>query len=358
VFRVPAAAVRAIELRGGTRRLTAVRDAGGWRLDDLPATSGQAEALSDLVDTLAGLRALDAFRPRDRAALGLEPPVATIELRTARRTRKLRLGAPNAAGSALYAERDGHPRVFLIGTGLLSAIDRVFYQQGLAPAPPARVEEGCTGGSMPSPDPHRIASVEELCALVGESNPATQAKINPTLDEYARAFIAHSPFLILSTADRAGRQDASPKGDGPGFVAVEDDRTLLIPDRTGNRLVFGLQNILENPNVGVLFLVPGTGETLRVNGTAELTRDPAILERLSARGKPALLAIRVTVDESFFHCAKAFLRAQLWKPETWAPLRVSFGRMMAPKLAPSRDADAQLAQAIDQMIDEDYRTNL
>lgn len=211
---------------------------------------------------------------------------------------------------------------------------------------------------MPSADPHRIDSVAALRALVGDSNPATEAKINPTLDEFARGFIARSPFLILSTADRTGRQDTSPKGDGPGFVAVEDERTLLIPDRTGNRLVFGLQNILENPHVGVLFLVPGTGETLRVNGTAELTRDPAVLERLGARGKPALLAIRVTVEEAFFHCAKAFLRAQLWKSETWVPLKVSFGKMMAPKLAPSRDADEQIAQAIDQMIDEDYRTNL
>jgi uncharacterized protein len=211
---------------------------------------------------------------------------------------------------------------------------------------------------MSSPDPYRIATVEELRALVGESSPAVAAKLGAALDEHARAFIARSPFLVLATSDREGHEDVSPKGDDPGFVAVGDDRTLLIPDRTGNKLVFGLQNILANPRVGVLFMVPGTGETLRVNGTAELTRDPAILERLTARGKPALLAIRVTVEECFFHCAKAFLRARLWKPETWAPLQVSFGRMLAPKLSAEKDATEPLAQAIDQMIAEDYRTNL
>src|SRR4029077_15976102 len=93
-----------------------------------------------------------------------------------------------------------------------------------------------------------------------------------------------------------------------------------------------------NPRVGILFMIPGTGETLRVNGAAELTRDPAILARLAARGKPALLAIRVTVEECFFHCAKAFLRARLWKPDTWTPLQVSFGRMLAPRLAPEEGA--------------------
>jgi PPOX class probable FMN-dependent enzyme len=207
---------------------------------------------------------------------------------------------------------------------------------------------------MSSPDTHRVDSLAALRAIVGEAGPAVEAKLGSTIDAHARAFIARSPFLVLSTSDRAGRQDVSPKGDDPGFVAVADERTLLVPDRTGNRLVFGLQNILENPHVGLLFLVPGTGETLRVNGTATLTREPAILERLTARGKPALLAIRVTVDECFFHCAKAFLRAKLWKPETWTPLEVSFGKMLAPKMG----GDEQVAQAIDQLIADDYRTNL
>jgi PPOX class probable FMN-dependent enzyme len=204
-------------------------------------------------------------------------------------------------------------------------------------------------------DPHGIASGEALRAIIGEMNPAVQMKVSAALDEYARAYIARSPFVVLSTSDRAGRQDVSPKGDGPGFVAVESDTSVLIPDRKGNRLVYSLQNILENPHVGVLFLVPGTNETLRINGTAALTADPAVCERLAARGQPAQLAIRVTVEECFFHCAKAFLRAQLWQPTTWPEnLRISFGKMLAPKFG----GDAQLEKSIDQMIDEDYRNNL
>jgi uncharacterized protein len=207
---------------------------------------------------------------------------------------------------------------------------------------------------MADANAHRIETVEALRALIGEPNPAVQVKLGRTIDDFARDFIARSPFLVLSTSDVDGRQDVSPKGDVPGFVVVENDHTLLIPDRKGNRLVFGLQNILANPHVGVLFLIPGTNETLRVNGRAELTSDPQVCARLSARGSGALLAVRVTVEECFFHCAKAFLRAALWKPETWQPHPISFGKMLAPKLG----GDAQLAEAIDTMIDEDYRTGL
>lgn len=206
-----------------------------------------------------------------------------------------------------------------------------------------------------STEAHRIETVAQLRAIVGEPNPATMVKVLDALDDAARAFIARAPFLVLSTADGAGQQDISPKGDGPGFVAVEDDRTLLIPDRKGNKLIFGLQSILANPHVGVLFIVPGTGETLRVNGRATLTADPAILSRLAARGQPAQLAIRVHVDECFFHCAKAFLRAQLWKPESWGqPTRVSFGKILAGRMG----GDQQVAEAIDRLIEDDYANNL
>ena len=204
-------------------------------------------------------------------------------------------------------------------------------------------------------DPNRIATAEELRAIIGEPNPVTPLKIDAALNDTARAFIARSPFLLLSTSDPGGHQEVSPKGDRPGFVALEDERTLLIPDRKGNRLVMGLKNILQNPQVGTLFLIPGTPETLRVNGTAELTRDPEICRRLTARGEPALLAIRVRVEECFFHCAKAFLRAELWKPETWPERqRISFGRMLAPKIG----GDDQVAAVIDEAIDLDARTNL
>jgi len=202
---------------------------------------------------------------------------------------------------------------------------------------------------------HRITTLERLRAIMGDPGPATALKINPALDSFMRDFIARSPFLILSTADAEGRQDTSPKGDLPGFVAVEEDGTLLIPDRSGNRLLFGLQNLLVNPNVGVLFMMPGVNETLRVNGRAELTDDPALCGRLASRGRPALLVIRVTVEECFFHCAKAFLRSSLWKPEAWLERpTISFGKMMASKLG----GDEQVAKAIDAMIEENYRTDL
>jgi PPOX class probable FMN-dependent enzyme len=208
---------------------------------------------------------------------------------------------------------------------------------------------------MPEGSLHRIDTVEALRAIIGEPSPAVAVKVATLIDEFARDFIARSPFLVLSTSDGTGRQDVSPKGDVPGFVVVESASTLLVPDRKGNKLIFGLQNILANPHVGVLLMVPGTNETLRINGSAELTSDPDVLARLTARGQPALLAIRVRVEECFFHCAKAFLRAELWKPESWpAAYKVSFGKMLAPKFG----GDAEMASSIDAMIDEDYRENL
>jgi uncharacterized protein len=154
-----------------------------------------------------------------------------------------------------------------------------------------------------------------------------------------------------------GKGDASPKGDDPGFVVVEDDHTLIIPDRPGNNLAFGLTNIIATGQVGLLFIIPGTTETLRVNGRAELSRDPELLEDLAARGKPAVLAIRVHVEEVFFHCAKAFIRSQLWKHETWPPKqKISFGAMFAAKLDAADDQG--LVTMIDEAIDENYRTAL
>ncbi len=160
---------------------------------------------------------------------------------------------------------------------------------------------------------------------------------------------------MLSTCDAEGRLDASPKGDAPGFVVVEDEHTLVIPDRPGNKLVYGHLNSLANARVGLLFLVPGTPETLRVNGTAELTNDPELLERMAARGKPAVLAIRVHVEECFFHCPKAFLRSGLWSAETWPERqKISFGRMYTKFMG----VDESAAAAIDEAIETDNRANL
>ena len=204
-------------------------------------------------------------------------------------------------------------------------------------------------------DESQLSTVAAVRAILGEPHKVTPMKVMDALDEVSIDFIRHSPFLMLSTASPDGQPDVSPKGDEPGFVKVVDARHLLIPDRKGNKLMFSLQNILANPRIGILFLVPGTEETLRVQGTAELTSDPEILEELAARGQPAVLAIRVAVEKCFFHCAKAFKRSQLWKPESWpSRLRISFGKMLASKLG----GDGALAQQIDDLVEADYKENL
>ena len=206
-----------------------------------------------------------------------------------------------------------------------------------------------------TPDPFRIDSVAALRDVIGEKLPGSDTKVLTRLDSYAKAFIERSPFLVLCTADADGHQDASPKGDAPGFVLVENDSTIVIPDRPGNRLVMGHLNVLSQPGVGVLFIVPGTPETFRVNGRAELTRDPELMDRLAARGKPALLGIRIHIDDCFFHCAKAFIRSNLWKPEKWGERhRVSFGEMFVSQSG----NDQSMGEQIDRAIEQDYKENL
>ena len=204
-------------------------------------------------------------------------------------------------------------------------------------------------------DPHAIRDEAALRALVGEPIPGLDLKNEARIGEEAREYIERSPFIVLATCDAEGHLDASPKGDGPGFCVIEDERTLLIPDRPGNKLAYGLSNILVNPRVGVIFMLPGTPETVRVNGRAELTADPEVLERLAARGKPAVLAIRVHVDECFHHCAKAFIRSKLWKPESWSErMKISFGAMAAKQMKLSDD----IAAKFDAAVEDDYRNNL
>jgi len=203
--------------------------------------------------------------------------------------------------------------------------------------------------------PHTITDVATLRESVGEEIPGLHEKVIDHIDDFARAFIEMSPFVVMSTADDAGRVDASPKGDAPGFVVVEDQHTLLIPDRRGNKLAYGHQNILANPHVGLLFVIPGTPETLRINGRAELTADPALKEQMASRGKDAVLAVRVYVEECFFHCGKAFIRANLWQHEQWPERhRVSFGDMWKARKGVTQEE----AGAIDDAIETDYKENL
>ncbi len=201
----------------------------------------------------------------------------------------------------------------------------------------------------------RIETVEKLREIIGSPMAGLGDKNVDHLDEFALAFLERCPFLVLSTANAQGHQDTSPKGDAPGFVLVEDNRHLVIPDRPGNKLAYGLENILENPRVGILFMIPGTAETFRVNGTAELVCEPELMERLAARGRPAVIGIRVTVEEAFFHCAKAFIRSKLWKHEQWGERhKVSFGEMFAKNAGVGEEA----ARAVDAAVEADYETNL
>ena len=200
-----------------------------------------------------------------------------------------------------------------------------------------------------------IGSAARLRELIGAPREIVRFKIQPVLNDAAQSFIARSPMAFLATCGADGMPTVSPKGDQPGFARVADERTLLIPERKGNKLIFSLQNVLENPKIGLIFLVPGTCETLRVQGSAELSEDRALCEKLSARGSPALLAIKVRVDACYFHCAKAFLRAELWKPETWpSPVEVSFGEEIAQR---GGLEGAQVAE-FDAGVQARYRTDL
>lgn len=201
-----------------------------------------------------------------------------------------------------------------------------------------------------------IANLAQLRALIGEPNQYVPLKLHKTLNERAAAFIGRSPMCMLSTTDANGQPTVSPKGDAPGFVRVADPCTLLMPERKGNKLIFSLQNVLANPKVGLIFLVPGTGETLRVMGNAELLDDPDLCESFIERGKPALLVMRVRITECYFHCAKAFLRSGLWNPDTWPEeMKISFGAEISEASGIMKQEEIP---AFDAGVRERYKTDL
>ncbi len=165
-----------------------------------------------------------------------------------------------------------------------------------------------------------IETVDELEALIGLPTELVATKGRSALIDVDRDWLAASPFCVMATADAEGNCDVSPKGDPAGRLAhVIDDRTLAIAERPGNRRADGYRNILANPHVGLNFFIPGRGDTLRVNGRARLVTDAPFFDAMAIRGKRPLLAVVVDIDDIFFHCAKAFLRSGLWKPETWQP---------------------------------------
>jgi uncharacterized protein len=160
----------------------------------------------------------------------------------------------------------------------------------------------------------QIECVSELATFFGERTLLAAKKDLDHIDTHASAFIARSPFLVLSTADAESWPDASPRGDAPGFVAVDGPHTLLVPDRLGNNRVDSFHNVIANPKVGLLFLVPGQPHSLRVNGTARLLTDDELCKRLSMQSKPARAILAVTPTQVFFHCGKSLIRSRLWAP--------------------------------------------
>jgi uncharacterized protein len=188
-----------------------------------------------------------------------------------------------------------------------------------------------------------ICSLEALRAHYGEVSSLAARKEIKHLDRHAREFIARSPFLVMATADADGWPDASPKGDAPGFVTVEDDRQLLLPDRPGNNRVDGFKNLMTNPKLGLIFFVPGVDHTLRVNGTARLLTDPAVCARFSVNGKPPRAVVKIMTEQVFFHCGKALIRSRLWKPDGWQPNSglATLGAALADQIGGMTSSDAE-----------------
>lgn len=185
-------------------------------------------------------------------------------------------------------------------------------------------------------DELKVTDLKGLREIYPEPKGRPVEKQLSALDVWCRKFISLSPFLVLGTVG-----DVSPKGDAPGFVQVIDDKTLLLPDRKGNNRLDSLGNLVENPAVGVIFMIPGVNETLRVNGTAEITVDPALLEPLAVRGQVPKTGLIIHIEEAYLHCAKALIRSDLWNPDKMVPKGKipSGGRMIAEQTGGDPDAN-------------------
>ena len=199
-----------------------------------------------------------------------------------------------------------------------------------------------------------ITDKAALRAHYGTVHPLAVRKILPRLDQHCRAFIALSPFCVLASSDGAGGVDASPRGDAPGFVAVLDDSTLLLPDRPGNNRVDSYGNIVAHPGVGLLFFVPGINETLRVNGNARVTTDAERLGKLAAQGKVPAAGLLIAVTEAFFHCGKALMRSHLWDASSQVERSAfpTLGKIMADQTRAMAEPEAE------ELVEAGYRTNL
>lgn len=210
------------------------------------------------------------------------------------------------------------------------------------------------------PDPAQvIADEQSLRDLFPAVSPLAKQKCQATLDMHARDFIRRSPFLCIGTQDPAGKADVSPRGDPSGFVRILDDRTLAIPDRPGNNRLDSLANIVANPSVGLLFMIPGFDDTLRVNGRASLVKDPVLLDSLSFRDRLPRLAIVVEVREVFLHCAKAFRRSNLWDPDHYQDRgeMPSLARIILDQTTGAPEDETEMRR-IDEELEDTYRKTL
>lgn len=200
-----------------------------------------------------------------------------------------------------------------------------------------------------------VNSVEELRTHYKAAHDRAVKKELPFLDAHARNFLARSPFVLIGSQDGNGNADVTPKGDKPGFVAMLDDVTIAIPDRPGNNRLDTWENIVANPAVGLLFLIPGMNETLRINGEGRITVDADLRAQLAVDGREPATVLVVKVKAVYMHCAKAFMRSELWSPESW-PDRAdmpTLGAILRDQLAL-----AQSVEELDQGIDESYRKTM
>ncbi|MFC0523735.1 pyridoxamine 5'-phosphate oxidase family protein [Pontibacillus salicampi] len=193
-----------------------------------------------------------------------------------------------------------------------------------------------------------VATVEELEALVGKPGKIASHKVISTLDQHCFDFIRHSPFITISTSDAQGRCDVSPRGDQPGFVHIVDEHHILIPERPGNKRVDSMRNLLENPHIGILFMIPGMEESLRINGRAFIVKDSSMLQKTEANGHVPTLGIGVEVEEAFIHCAKAFKRSKLWHPASWLKREEQLkpAKMMAAHAKSTRMSEQDVAASL------------
>ena len=195
---------------------------------------------------------------------------------------------------------------------------------------------------MSEPAPTDVIGTEDdLRSLYKEPAELARGKTLAKLDRHCRNFIDRSPFLCIGSSGPDGRGDVSPRGDAPGFVKILDDSTLIIPDRPGNNRLDTMSNITHNPNVGLLFMIPGMDETLRINGRAKIVRDAALLRTFEVNGRSPTVAVMVEVDEAFLHCSKALRRARLWDEDTKIDRKTfpPLGRMLKDQIDTSMTAE-------------------